>query len=106
MESKTEEAIRMLSEIDRIQDGINDLKKNQDSLRMLISNCKKKIEEENKHLLGKNALCFYDKEGTIKSSELVCNKVMCNSEFIAIPLFKNAFGNKIRVDSYVWKEDL
>ncbi len=88
-------------ECDLLNERINNLRKKEQSIRLEISNIKKSIELENKHLIGKKAICSNADDPTFNNIECVCSYVHCTDSFDVAPKFTHK-GKKVLVDYYKW----
>jgi hypothetical protein len=101
METK-EIAVLKLRQIDLIQEEIDKLKQSQDDIRFELLLLKQKVKDDNKHLIGKKALCSNVTDKTFKDIFCICAGVICNEYYEAIPVFNNLNGKKVHVDYYDW----
>lgn len=93
-------AISLLRDIDLLSDDIRSLEKKKKDYYEQLKSLKLNIELENKHKIGKKAIC--DKMGYGKELECICIAVICNNDYDGVrPIFTHA-GNKIEYINYRW----
>lgn len=90
----------LLTKIEKNNETILELEKQKTALFTSLNSMRKTVENNNKHMIGKTAICT--NENDLGSYECVCSAVKCLDNFSVKPLF-NFKGKKFIVTSYKWK---